>query len=140
MPPKFLDQYMYKFSFEKPKKKKKFTTCQHHKRWTKIFHLSVCYQKRFAKNLFATNFAPPKVVAPQGHGLIGLRHKVALATCKLAKEGERFWTYIRLRDFIAIETNIRHKKIRCTSLFYVSTTIQQLFQQKLMRLLHKTEP
>ena len=58
---------MYKFSLEKPKKKK-FTT----------FHLSVCYQKRFAKNLFSTNFAPPKAVAPQGHGLIGLKHKVAL--------------------------------------------------------------
>ena len=48
----------------------------HHKRSTKIFHLSVCNQKRFAKNLFSTNFAPPKAVAPQGHGLIGLRHKV----------------------------------------------------------------
>ena len=49
----------------------------------------VCYQKRFAKKLFSTNFAPPKAVAPQGHGLTGLRYKVALATShsKLATDG-----------------------------------------------------
>ena len=62
----------------KNQKKKRLTTCQHHKRCTKIFHLLVCNQKRFAKKLFSTNFAPRKAVAPQGHGLIGLRHKVAL--------------------------------------------------------------
>ena len=65
-------------NFHLKNKTKKFTTCQYHKHWTKIFHLSVCYQKRFAKNLFSTNFASPKAVAPQGHGLIGLKHKVAL--------------------------------------------------------------
>ena len=55
--PKFLDQYMYKFSF--------------------FFFLVVVTQQnqKFSEN---TNFAPPKAVAPQGHGLIGLRHKVAL--------------------------------------------------------------
>ena len=50
---------------------------QKKKKVYKIFHLSVCYQKRFAKSLFSTNFASPKAVAHQGHGLIGLRHKVA---------------------------------------------------------------
>ena len=34
--------------------------------------------KTFCKNLFSTNFAPPKAVATQSHSLIGLRHKVAL--------------------------------------------------------------
>ena len=65
---------MYKFSLEKPKKKVNIINVE-----LRYFIFQSVIKKRFAKNLFSTNFAPPKAVAPQGHGLIGLRHKVALS-------------------------------------------------------------